>query len=148
MGQPGTPTKRSFSVSWSASTTTNLYMRAKHQDLHHRYLSRHHFCVCATDLDSSVQTRSVMSLHDISAISLVCTNTTVIWSCMKTDHRLAFHSRNAFMPKPRPSAHPVVRGNHWMASRRGGHLCPEWYTPAPFRTRDVGPSPFPSSSYM
>lgn len=42
----------------------------------------------------------------------------------------------------------MVRGNHWTASQRGDHLCPEWYTPAPCRTRDAGPSPSPSSSYM
>lgn len=95
------PLKDTFYISWSAFTTTNQYMCVKRivdKDFQPRYLSRHHFCVCATDLDSSVQTGSVMSLHDISAISFVRANTTVVWSCMKTDDKLAFHPGNTFMP--------------------------------------------------
>lgn len=45
------------------------------------YLSRHHFCICATNLDSSVQTSSVMGLDYVPAISFVSSNTTVVWPC-------------------------------------------------------------------
>lgn len=44
------------------------------------YLGRHHFCICSTDVDASIQTCSVMSLYNISAIGFVSSNSTVIWT--------------------------------------------------------------------
>lgn len=43
-------------------------------------LSWHNFCVDTSNLDTSVQTRLVMSLNDISAVDPAGTNTTVIRS--------------------------------------------------------------------
>lgn len=50
----------------------------------HHYLSRHHFCICATNLDSSIKTSSIVGLHYIPTIGFVCSNTTVVWTCTNT----------------------------------------------------------------
>lgn len=47
----------------------------------YNYLSRHYFRICATNLDSSVQTSSVMSLDYIPAVGFVSSNTTVVRTC-------------------------------------------------------------------
>lgn len=44
------------------------------------YLSRHHFRVSATDLNTSIEAGPVMGLHDVSAICLVSSDTAVVWS--------------------------------------------------------------------
>ncbi len=41
-------------------------------------LSRHDLCVDTRDLDSSIQTGLVMSLNDVSAVDLACSNAAVI----------------------------------------------------------------------
>lgn len=42
------------------------------------HLSRHDFGVGAADVDPSIQTCSIVSLHDVSSVSLVGPHTTVI----------------------------------------------------------------------
>lgn len=64
------------------------------------YLSRHHFCVCTTNLDSSIQASSVMGLHYVSAISFVSAHTAIVWTCKKNvsnpDYKSCSHQENAF----------------------------------------------------
>lgn len=49
------------------------------------HLSWHHFSICATNLDSSIQTCSVMGFHNIPAIGFVSSHTTVVWACKYTN---------------------------------------------------------------
>lgn len=52
-----------------------------------RYLSRHHFCIGAANLDSSIKTGSIVSLHNISTIGLISSNTAVVRACRDTQSK-------------------------------------------------------------
>lgn len=44
------------------------------------YLARHHLPINATHVNSSIEACLVMSIYDITAKSLVCSNSTIIWA--------------------------------------------------------------------
>lgn len=51
------------------------------------YLSRHDFCIGATNLDSSIKTGSIVSLHNISTIGLISSDAAVVRACRDTPNK-------------------------------------------------------------
>jgi hypothetical protein len=47
-------------------------------------LGRHDFCVTASNLDSSIQTGTVVGLYYVTSVNFVSSYTAVIWTCTRT----------------------------------------------------------------
>lgn len=47
-------------------------------------LGRHDFCVTASNLDSSIQTGTVVGLYYVTSVNFVGPYTTVVWTCTRT----------------------------------------------------------------
>lgn len=74
-------TQHSYCYYWLLSVQLYNYKTKKHfAVMTMQYLSWHDFSIGATDLNPSIQTSSVVGLHYVSPVSLVCSHCTVIWS--------------------------------------------------------------------
>lgn len=51
------------------------------------YLGWHHFCIGSSNFHASIKARSVVGLHNVSAVGFVCPYTAVVWTCNSTDEK-------------------------------------------------------------
>lgn len=55
------------------------------------YLGWHHFCIGSSNFHTSIKARSVVSLHNVSAIGFVCPYTAVVRTCNGTGEQQGEH---------------------------------------------------------
>lgn len=71
---------------------THDFSGPSHPTRHPRfYLGWHHFCVGSSNFHTSIQARSVVGLHNVSAIGFVSSYTAVVRTCNSTDGKQEGH---------------------------------------------------------
>lgn len=55
------------------------------------YLGWHHFCIGSSNFHASIKARSVVGLHNVSAIGFVCPYPTVVRTCNSTGEQQGEH---------------------------------------------------------
>lgn len=95
------------------------------------YLCRHDFSITSIDLNPSIQTSSIVRLHYVSSVRLICPDSTVIrpWLSGKrlninTQLGLLMYYNSTKWAKLEADIHLVDRGSRWKANQRDVHLCP------------------------